>query len=141
MKYDLDKKFHLTIVTPRREIFDDEVVEATFLGIDGDFGILKGHSQFISTLRIGPVHLNRGSHPETILLAGGYAEVLAEKTLVLATDAFEASDIDLEEVKDSKSTVEKNLSTIKLDDPKRKELNWQLELLNAKIEYIRTSKY
>ena len=44
---------HLKIITHENIIFDEDVVEIYSKGIDGEFGILKGHEPIMSALDVG----------------------------------------------------------------------------------------
>ena len=44
---------HLKIITHDRIVFDEDVNEIYAKGVDGEFGILKGHIPIVSALDIG----------------------------------------------------------------------------------------
>jgi F-type H+-transporting ATPase subunit epsilon len=55
-------------------------------GAEGDFGVLEGHSPFMSTIRDGAVQVfkSEGGAPEEIQVRGGFAEVGDNGLTVLA---------------------------------------------------------
>jgi F-type H+-transporting ATPase subunit epsilon len=55
-------------------------------GTEGDFGVLEGHSPFMSTIRDGAVQVYKteASAPEEIQVRGGFAEVGDAGLTVLA---------------------------------------------------------
>jgi F-type H+-transporting ATPase subunit epsilon len=55
-------------------------------GAEGDFGVLEGHSPFMSTIRDGAVQVykSEGAAPEEIQVRGGFAEVGDAGLTVLA---------------------------------------------------------
>jgi F-type H+-transporting ATPase subunit epsilon len=64
-------------------------------GAEGDFGVLRGHAPLISTLRLGVIDIHEsGAVAERIFVAGGFAEVTAERCTVLAEQATRLGDLD-----------------------------------------------
>ena len=49
--------FKLEIISPQNKIFDDEIDLCIMPGTEGDFGILKNHMPFITTLRLGIAYI------------------------------------------------------------------------------------
>ena len=43
--------FNLEIISPQQIIFNDEIELCILPGIEGDFGILKNHMPFLTTLQ------------------------------------------------------------------------------------------
>lgn len=75
----------LEIITPDRRIFEDEINSVVLPGIDGSFGILKGHAPMISALKKGKVKItDKSSTRHQFDIEGGVVEVLNNKVIVLA---------------------------------------------------------
>ena len=74
----------LEIVTPERLVLEELVDEVLLPGAEGDFGVLPGHCEFLSTLREGELRYHAGGQSETFMLAGGFAEVRGDRVIVLA---------------------------------------------------------
>jgi len=106
---------NLEIITPEKTVVKDEVdvVEAT--GAEGEFGIMPGHTQFLTTLRIGEIRYRKGG--ETIYLAssGGFAEVVDDKVTLLVDTAESSKDIDVERAKKAMERAETLLKTMSYD--------------------------
>ena len=49
--------FKLEIISPQNKVFDDDVDLCIMPGIEGDFGILKNHMPFLTTLRLGIAYI------------------------------------------------------------------------------------
>ena len=49
--------FNFEIISPQQTIFNDEVDLCILPGIEGDFGILKNHMPFLTTLRLGIAYI------------------------------------------------------------------------------------
>lgn len=77
-------KIHLEIVTPDKPILKEEVDEVVIPGIFGEFGVLPGHTTFLSELGSGRLTYIQGSQSKSIELSGGFAEVQSDQVMVLA---------------------------------------------------------
>ncbi len=129
-------KFKLDITTPGKQVFSAEVEMATIPGEEGEFGVLAGHSGVISTLRAGVVSVyananDNNSVESRIFVAGGFVEVNEESTAVLATDAYDLSQITKEEVQQKIDAANVKLNTADNDFDKARareaiELNQQI---------------
>ena len=69
--------------------------EAVVPGAEGLFGVRPGHTPFLAA-RARHADLKDGGKSQAFFVAGGFAEVSADKVLVLADQAEEASRIDLD---------------------------------------------
>ena len=77
---------HFELVTPAKLVRSEDVHMVVVPGSDGEFGVLEGHSPFMSTIRDGAlkVYKTAGGAPEEINIQGGFAEVGANGLTVLA---------------------------------------------------------
>lgn len=91
--------FLLEIVTPERLVFSEEVDELMAPGEEGYFGVLPGHTPFISTLKIGELWYRQGKKEKWVAVTWGYAEVLPDKVTILAEAAEMAHEIDIQRAK------------------------------------------
>jgi F-type H+-transporting ATPase subunit epsilon len=83
------------LVSPERLLLSEEVDMVVVPGSEGNFGVLKGHSLLISTLRPGVIDVYEGQVvTDRIFVAGGFAEVTPERCTVLADEAVAVSDLD-----------------------------------------------
>ena len=82
---------HFELVTPDRLVRSDEVHMVVVPGVEGDFGVMAGHAPFMTTLKDGELKLFKtaGAAPETIRVAGGFAEV-GDKGLTVLAESAEA---------------------------------------------------
>ncbi|MCZ6800281.1 MAG: F0F1 ATP synthase subunit epsilon [Nitrospirae bacterium] len=99
-----DKKILLEVVTPDHLLFSKEVDQVTVPGSEGEFGVLPGHCQFLTTLRIGELNYRIGEQIEYMSILWGFAEVTPHKVTILAEVAEKAEDIDEEQ---AQAAVEK----------------------------------
>ncbi len=99
--------FNLEIISPQQTVFNDEIDLCILPGIEGDFGILKNHMPFLTTLRIGVAYIFKNKKIiETFLVNGGIVEVSKNKCTLLSEDVVKTSEYDAEK-KDDKIEIEK----------------------------------
>jgi len=103
------EKLKLDIVTPDGLVFSGEVDEVIAAGSEGEFGVLPGHAPFLTTLKIGMVVARKGSEVMYFFINSGYAEVGADKVVVLADSAERAEGIDVERAKAAMKRAEERL--------------------------------
>ena len=80
-------RLKLEIVTPENPVVSEEVDEVAIPGIEGEFGVLPGHTTFLTRLGEGPLTYRQGSQPATLRIAGGCCEVREDRVTVLADRA------------------------------------------------------
>ncbi|ETD26851.1 ATP synthase F1 subunit epsilon [Helicobacter canis] len=81
------KKLAVSIVTPYGEIFSGDVDSITMPGVDGEFGVLYGHSNLLSLLKAGVIEIFQGQSRELVAIDWGYAEVTSSKVDIIANGA------------------------------------------------------
>ena len=83
------------VVTPEREV---EVCDDASLliakGIEGDIGIMAGHSPVLVGLGIGPLVIQREHERDEILVDGGFLQFKDNRAIVLAEFAALPSELD-----------------------------------------------
>jgi F-type H+-transporting ATPase subunit epsilon len=104
-------KMLLEIVAPSRQVVRSERVDEVIApGSEGEFGVLPGHTPFLTTLKIGMLSFREGSEWHHLAVDWGYAEVGPDRVAILAEGADRASEIDLPEARLMKERAEKILS-------------------------------
>jgi len=85
----------LEIVTPESVVVDEDVQSIMAPGSVGGFGVLPGHTAFLSTLSAGSVqYVDREGNERYAFVSDGFAEVLADKMTVLVESSERRRDID-----------------------------------------------
>lgn len=88
-------KLVFELVSPERLISSKTVDMVVVPGTEGLFGALAGHSPIVATLAPGVVEVYEGgSVSERIFIHGGFAEVTADRCVVLAEKASPVADLD-----------------------------------------------
>jgi len=85
---------HLKIITQERVVFDNDVDEIYTRGVDGEFGILKGHVPVMSALDIGVTRVKIGNETKAFTTMGGVLQFKDEECLILTTLAEAGEEID-----------------------------------------------
>lgn len=86
----------LEVVTPEHLLLSQEVEEVIAPGVEGEFGVLPGHTHFLTTLKIGELRYRIGEHMHYMSVLWGFAEVTPVKVTILAEVAEKAEDINVD---------------------------------------------
>ena len=105
----MENKLRLEIVTPYGLILGEDVDEISTSGSEGDFGVLPGHVNFITTLKIGMLSFRKGNETKFVFINSGYAEVGPDKVTILADSAEISDEIDAERAKVAMKRAEERL--------------------------------
>jgi len=101
----------LEVVTPENAVVDEEVQMVVAPGMLGEFGVLPGHTTFLTTLKVGTIRYTDANGKERyVFVSGGFAEALPDKVTILAESAERRKDIDLARAKDALQRAEKRLA-------------------------------
>ena len=91
----LPEKFTLEVVTPARLVVRETVSEAQVPVLGGYIGVLPGHTPLLAEMGIGELSYHAGSQTCSCTAMGGFAEVLADRVIVLADSAERVEEIDV----------------------------------------------
>lgn len=118
--------FTLTIVSAENKIFEGEVKSVQATGIEGELGILAGHTPLLTAIKPGIVKFtyNDGIE-EVVYVSGGFLEVQPNIVTVLADVAIRGSELDEERILRAKKQAEDNIVA--------KSADTNHELLTAKL--------
>jgi len=101
----------LEVVTPSKAVVSEEAQIVVAPGSEGEFGVLRGHTTFLTSLKLGTLRYKDSSGKERVLfISGGFAEVLPNKVTVLAESAERRKDIDAERARRARERAEKRLA-------------------------------
>ncbi|NQT68805.1 MAG: F0F1 ATP synthase subunit epsilon [Desulfobacteraceae bacterium] len=111
------EKIKLEVVTPEKYVVDEEVEIVVAPGVIGEFGVLIGHTPFLTTLKTGTVRYTDANGKERfVFVSGGFAEALPDKVTVLAESAERRRDIDVARAKDAQQRAQERLAQEKAED-------------------------
>lgn len=130
----MPEKIHLEIVTPERKVFELDVDSVEVPGLDGELGILPGHTELISQLKpAGLLTYHIGNEKGQIAISEGFVEVSPDHVVVMANRATRPQDIDLTRALRTREQAEKQLQKA-LSEPDGNIERATIELERASIE-------
>jgi F-type H+-transporting ATPase subunit epsilon len=101
----------LEVVTPEKSVVSEDVQIVMSPGSEGEFGVLDGHTPFLTTLKNGMVRYKDTSGSErAVFVSGGFAEALPDKVTILAESAERRRDIDAKRAKASMQRAEERIA-------------------------------
>lgn len=111
------------LVSPERKLASYAAREVQIPGAEGDLTAMPGHAPFITTLRPGVLKVSGPEGEGAFVVTGGFAEITAEATSVLAERAlpvaeFTAAQYD-EMVAEMRTAVENAPAEAKAEASKR----------------------
>ena len=102
---------HLEVVTPEKIVVSEEAQIVASPGSEGEFGVLTGHTPFLTSLKTGIIrYTDAGGKEHFVFVSGGFAEALPDKVTVLAKSAEVSTNIDVNRAKDALARAEKRLA-------------------------------
>ena len=102
--------FNLTIVSAERKIFEGEVKQIQATGVEGELGILPGHTPLLTAIKPGIIKFTlQDGNEEVIYVSGGFLEVQPNIVTVLADVAIRGSELDAERIREAKRKAEENI--------------------------------
>ena len=130
-----EKLLELDVVTPERVMVTEHVEQVNVPGIEGDLGILLGHTALLTTLRPGSLSYKKGEDIISMVVTGGYLEVSDNRVIVLADDADFLDEIDREYAEKEKSEAENLLEKTDLTNSDFQEAQLKLFRAVARLEH------
>jgi F-type H+-transporting ATPase subunit epsilon len=80
------------LVSPERKLLSAEATAVQIPGADGDMTAMPNHAATITTLRPGTLSVHTAAGNQDFVVTGGFAEINAEGTSVLAERAVPVSE-------------------------------------------------
>jgi F-type H+-transporting ATPase subunit epsilon len=74
----------VTIGTPIEEVFSGTALSVVGPGVEGEFGILPGHTPFLTALQRGTVVVTTPEGEQRFRITGGFTEVRDDRVVILA---------------------------------------------------------
>ena len=94
------ENIRLEIVTPEKKVVSEDVQIVAAPGTLGEFGVLSGHTPFMTTLKLGSIRYTDSQGTDhLVFVSGGFAEALPTQVTILAESAERRRDIDLARAK------------------------------------------
>lgn len=104
--------FQLSLTSPEKLLFEEQVDQVDLPGAEGDMGVLAGHAPVVTLLRPGLVTASTGASRQTFVVLGGVAEFSNERLTILAEFASHVDDFDVAELQARIAEMEQGLANI-----------------------------
>lgn len=104
-------KMRLSIVTPDREFFNEEVDMVEFNTTEGEIGIYKGHVPLTVIVKPGILTITQGNTVRNAALHAGFVQILPEEVTILAEIIEWPTEIDEERAKAARDRAENRLNS------------------------------
>jgi len=123
------------LVSPEAALASMEVLSVQIPGSEGDFTAMPEHAPVITTLRPGIVKVNSDKGAFEYLVTGGFVEINADATSILAEQAYDKNNVSRDIIdgliKDAENLVE-NVDADAKDsaDKKLADTKLLIEILN-----------
>ena len=109
----LPTKLTLEVVTPEGLLLREEVDDVVAPGELGYFGVLPGHTPFLTTLGAGEITYKVGGSRQRLTCFWGFCEVLPDRVSILAEVGERAEQIDLARAEAARDRAAAQLKSIK----------------------------
>jgi len=107
----------LEVVTPEKYVVSEDAEIVMAPGMLGEFGILYGHTPFLTSLKTGRLHYKDNTGNEKVVfVSGGFAEALPDRVTVLAESAERRRDIDVSRAKAALERAQKRIGADKSEN-------------------------
>lgn len=101
----------LEIVTPEKTVVSEDAQIVMAPGMLGEFGVLIGHTPFLTALKAGAVrYTDAQGNERLVFVSGGFAEALPDRVTILAESAERRRDIDVERTRAALERAQKRLA-------------------------------
>jgi F-type H+-transporting ATPase subunit epsilon len=97
------RTFQCTLVTPHRQVFDEQVTHVTIPAHDGQIGVLPSRAPLMVKLGYGPLRVDVASGgggaggTRWYCIGGGFAQMKGNRLSLVASEATTVDEIDRQE--------------------------------------------
>ncbi|MFP4477467.1 MAG: F0F1 ATP synthase subunit epsilon [Desulfatibacillaceae bacterium] len=131
-------KIWLEVVTPEKIVVSEDCQTAVAPGSEGEFGVLPGHTPFLTTLKVGGLRYKDAAGTERcVFINSGFAEVLPDKVIVLAESAERRCDIDVDRARQALDRAKRRME-IKEEDVDFERVHGALMRAQARVSLAET---
>ncbi len=127
----------LEIVTPTKVLYEGKIDEVTAPGIEGEFGVLPGHTPFLTFLATGELSYKVDGKERFVAVDGGFIEVTPTRVIAIVDEAIYAEEIDLTTAEKMKEEAEQKLRELSEED---KEFLVEKAKLTTALNLIKVAK-
>lgn len=128
------ERIQLDVITPERRLLSETVDAVTVPGMNGEIGILPGHTPLISQLQTGVLTYTQGTTTHRMVVSGGFVEVNDERVSVLADLAERPDEIDANQARQEREQAEKALGSFSGSEEDMVQMRSRLDRANARLQ-------
>ncbi len=100
-------KLSVEIITGERVVYQQNDVDMVVApGLEGTLGILPSHAPLVSLLSQGELRVKKGGGEESLVVFGGFIEIVDDKVIILADSADRVDEIDLARATEARQNAE-----------------------------------
>ena len=123
------------LVSPLKLLVSDKVDMVIVPGVEGDLGVLPGHSPLITNVRPGVISILDGDDiKQKLFVTGGFCEIKPDLCTVLSAEAIKLEDIDSEIAQKRYKDAEE--AEASANDENKAEALRELKIASAMVEAI-----
>ena len=89
------KKLYIEVISPMATVFTGEIDEVVAVNEIGEFGVLKDHAPFFTSLKLGELRLRDDDKYERFVISGGFFKVSDNNVTVLTEVCENVKEIDV----------------------------------------------
>lgn len=103
-------QFHLSIVTPEKEVFAEAVDRVSVPEVGGRIMILPRHAKLFAALSEGAIKIMQGAKEHLLAIGGGFIDVSGSEVTILVSRAVHAHELNEAEIEKAKKTAQELLA-------------------------------
>jgi F-type H+-transporting ATPase subunit epsilon len=100
----------LLVISPDRIVLDEPVDSVRLPGVDGSFGVLRGHAPMVAAIAAGVLHYRQGGVEKILFVSDGFCEVGKNVVRVVSEAGERPSDIDEERAKEAEKRARERMT-------------------------------
>src|SRR5690348_14655343 len=127
---------HLKIVTPEKEVFDEEVSQVNVPTTEGTLGILPNHANLMAKVIPGELEIKKTGKSDHMAIGFGFLQMAKNNLVIMADLATRAVDINERELEEAKKRAQQALSQ-KLTDQEHAETIAFIQRTTAQLNFKR----
>ncbi|MBI4250475.1 ATP synthase F1 subunit epsilon [Candidatus Uhrbacteria bacterium] len=128
---------HLSIVTPERVVFSDEIEYVTLPTEEGEITVLEDHVPLVGILKPGELVISRAAEMIPLAVSGGVVQVRQQMVTILADTAERVEEIIEERAEEARRRAEQILAEKSFDAVEYAVLSAKMEKELARLRVAR----
>ena len=125
------------LVTPSKQLVSENVKMVVVPGMEGDMGVMTGHTNILSSLRPGLVDIyGDESIVRSVFVEGGFVEINNDRCSLLAIEARDVREISIEDANNRLAIVKELIESMSADSSEGEEI--ELSAAEAMVFAVRS---